>query len=405
MQGQTLDSYLEAQTQALKDAGLWRTLQPLAGAPGPTVRIGEEELVLLCSNNYLGLAADPRLAEAAAEATRALGTGSGASRLVCGSLALHGELEQQLARLKGKDDCVLFSSGYLANLGTIAALCGRGDTVVSDQLNHASIIDGCRLSGADIAVYPHADAAACAELVGRARGRVLIVTDGVFSMDGDLAPLAELAAVAERHGAWLMVDEAHATGVLGDGGAGAAAALGVGDRVAVVMGTLSKALGSAGGFVAGSRLLCDYLRNRARSFVYDTAPAPAGVAAALTALTVLAAEPARRRQVMAAAQLVARELAALGYAVPQPAAAIVPVMIGDSAVAMRLSSYLRRAGVLAPAIRPPTVPTGTARLRLCPMATHTPAQLAQVIAAFRAARDALPELRPLLRPLLKPLSR
>ncbi|HRI51409.1 MAG TPA: aminotransferase class I/II-fold pyridoxal phosphate-dependent enzyme, partial [Pseudomonadota bacterium] len=325
MQGQTLDSYLEAQTQALKDAGLWRTLQPLAGAPGPTVRIGEEELVLLCSNNYLGLAADPRLAEAAAEATRALGTGSGASRLVCGSLALHGELEQQLARLKGKDDCVLFSSGYLANLGTIAALCGRGDTVVSDQLNHASIIDGCRLSGADIAVYPHADAAACAELVGRARGRVLIVTDGVFSMDGDLAPLAELAAVAERHGAWLMVDEAHSIGVLGDGGAGAAAARGVGDRVAVVMGTLSKALGSAGGFVAGSRLLCDYLRNRARSFVYDTAPAPAGVAAALTALTVLAAEPARRRQVMAAAQLVARELAALGYAVPQPAAAIVPV--------------------------------------------------------------------------------
>ena len=393
MPGQTHDSYLETQTQALKDAGLWRTVQPLAGAPGPTVRIGEEELVLMCSNNYLGLAADPRLADAAAAAAHALGTGSGASRLVCGSLALHGELEQRLARLKGKEDCVLFSSGYLANLGTIAALCGRGDTVISDQLNHASIIDGCRLSGADLAVYPHADADACAELVERARGRVLIVTDGVFSMDGDLAPLGELAAAAARRGAWLMVDEAHATGILGDGGAGAAAALGVSDRVAVVMGTLSKALGSAGGFVAGSRLLCDYLRNRARSFVYDTAPAPTGVAA----------PPERRHRVVAAAQRLASELGALGYEVPRPAAAIVPVMIGDSAVAMRLSGYLRRAGVLAPAIRPPTVPAGTARLRLCPMATHTPEQLAQVLAAFRAARDDLPELRPLLRPL--PLAR
>jgi 8-amino-7-oxononanoate synthase len=397
MQGQTHDSYLETQTQALKDAGLWRTLQPLAGACGPTVRIGEEELLLFCSNNYLGLAADPRLTEAAAAAARALGAGSGASRLVCGSLALHGELEARLAQLKGKQDCVLFSSGYLANLGTIAALCGRGDTVISDQLNHASIIDGCRLSGADIAVYPHGDAAACAALLDRARGRVLIVSDGVFSMDGDLAPLAALAAAAERRQAWLMVDEAHATGVIGEGGAGAAAALGVSGRVAVVMGTLSKALGSAGGFVAGSRLLCDYLRNRARSFVYDTAPTPAAVAAALAALTVVADEPTRRHQVLAAAQHLGRELAALGYAVPPPAAAIVPVLIGDSAVAMRLSAYLRRAGVLALAIRPPTVPAGTARLRLCPMATHSAEQLAQVIAAFRAAREALPELRPLLR--------
>ena len=209
---QTHDSYLETAAQALQEAGLWRTLQPLTGATGPTVRVGEEELLLLCSNNYLGLATDPRVTEAAAAAARALGSGSGASRLVCGSLELHHQLEQRLARLKGKADCVLFSSGYLANLGTITALCGRGDTVVSDQLNHASIIDGCRLSGADITIYPHGDAAAAADQIRRARGRVLLVSDSVFSMDGDLAPLAELCAAAARHDAWVMVDEAHATG-------------------------------------------------------------------------------------------------------------------------------------------------------------------------------------------------
>lgn len=394
--GQAHDSYLEAAAQALQEAGLWRTLQPLAGATGPTVRVGEQELLLLCSNNYLGLATDPRVTEAAAAAARELGSGSGASRLVCGSLELHHQLEQRLAQLKGKADCVLFSSGYLANLGTIAALCGRGDTVVSDELNHASIIDGCRLSGADIAIYPHADADACAQRVARARGRVLLVTDSVFSMDGDLAPLAELCAAAARHDGWVMVDEAHATGVLG-GGAGAVSALGLSAQVDAVMGTCSKALGAAGGFVAGSRAVCDYLRNRARSFVYDTAPAPPVVAAALAALDVITAEPERGEQVCRAARLLATELRALGFTVPWPAAAIVPVLVGDSAVAMRLSGFLRRAGVLAPAIRPPTVPPGTARLRLCVMATHTGEQLGRVVAAFRAARDALPELRPALR--------
>jgi 7-keto-8-aminopelargonate synthetase-like enzyme len=232
--------------------------------------------------------------------------------------------------------------------------------------------------------------------MGRARGRVLVVTDSVFSMDGDLAPLAELCAAAERHGAQLMVDEAHATGVLG-GGAGAVAALGLSAQVGVLMGTCSKALGSAGGFVAGSRTLCDYLRNRSRPFVYDTAPPPSVVAATLTALAVLAAEPERAQRVTEAARFLATELRALGYVVPWPAAAIVPVLLGDSALAMRLSAYLRDAGVLALAIRPPTVPPGTARLRLCPMATHTQEQLARVLAAFAAARDAVPELRAALR--------
>lgn len=346
----------------------------------------------MCSNNYLGLATDPRVTAAAADAARTWGSGSGASRLVSGTLALHSELEQRLAAFKGTADCVLFSSGYLANLGAIPALIGRGDTVVSDQLNHASIIDGCRLSGADIVIYPHGDAAACGEQVARARGRVLVVTDSVFSMDGDQAPLAELAAIVERHGAWLMVDEAHATGVLGRG-AGAVAALGLGAQVDVLMGTCSKALGSAGGFIAGSRALCDYLRNRARPFIYDTAAPPSVLAATLAALAVIEKEPERCQQVAAAAGYLATELRALGYTVPWPAAAIVPVLIGDSALAMRLSAYLRQAGVLALAIRPPTVPRGTARLRLCPMATHTAEQLAQVVAAFRAARDALPELR------------
>ncbi len=262
----TWQSFLQTQSEALMRAGLWRTIESLQSPPGPTVRIDNQELILLCSNNYLGLATDPRLIAAARAAAKQLGVGSGASRLLSGSLALHDALEQRLARLKGCADCVLFSSGYLANVGTLAALLQPGDTVLSDRLNHASIIDGCRLSGAQIAVYPHRDLDAAAALLTRASGRVLIVTDSVFSMDGDLAPLPQLLDLAEQHGALLMVDEAHATGVLGHG---LVAKLGLAGRVPIVMGTCSKALGSLGGFVAGSKLLCDYLRQRALLSIQD----------------------------------------------------------------------------------------------------------------------------------------
>jgi 8-amino-7-oxononanoate synthase len=396
-------AWIDEASAALKRANLWRTPRvtnglphdPTSGLPsgpatGPIVEVDGERLLLLCSNNYLGLAADPRLAEAAAEAARRHGSGSGASRLVSGTQRLHQALEAALARFKGTEDCVLFSSGYLANLGTIAALVGRGDAVVSDAWNHASIIDGCRLSGAEIAVYPHGDLDACEAALVRVAGRRrrLLCTDSVFSMDGDLAPLPGLIALGRRHGAMLLVDDAHATGVLG-AGRGALADLpgGAADNVDALVGTCSKALGSAGGFVAGSRALCDYLRNRARSFVFDTAPPPPATAATLRALSIVEAEPQLGQRVRAHAARLHRGLQALGYRVPPPAAAIVPVIVGDSAQALALSDGLRRRGILAPAIRPPTVPAGTARIRLCPMASHDEAQIDQVIAAFADLRS------------------
>lgn len=351
---------------------------------GRTVTVDGEELLLMCSNDYLGLAGDPRLADAAADAAHRWGTGAGASARVSGASALHGRLERRLARLKSSDDAVLFSSGYLANLGTIAALTRTGDVVVSDELNHASIVDGCRLSGAAIAVYPHGDASACARHVAAARRRgagVLVVTDSVFSMDGDLAPLEDLVSITEAHDASLMVDEAHATGVLG-GGRGALAAAGLEGRAEVVMGTCSKALGAAGGFVAGSTDLCRYLRLRARPYVFDTAqPAPVS-AAVLAALDVVGSEPWRGEAARRLARRLASGLAASGWSVPEPAAAVVALVVGDGTTAVALSRRARRGGVFAPAILPPAVRQGTARIRLCPTAAHDDADVDRTVAAI-----------------------
>lgn len=379
-------SFLQGQSQALAQAGLWRTIETLDSAPGPTVTIAGQELILLCSNNYLGLATDPRLVSAAQDAAARYGVGSGASRLLSGSTPLHGQLEQQLARLKGSEDCLLFGSGYLANVGTIAALLQPGDTVLSDRLNHASIIDGCRLSGARIAVFPHDDLSAAERELSQARGKVLIVTDSVFSMDGDAAPLPELVTLSARYGALLMVDEAHATGVLGHG---LVPSLGLSGQVPIVMGTCSKALGSLGGFVAGSRLLCDYLRQRARTFFFDTALPPPVVAATLAALDVIAQEPDRGQRAQALASRLYHGLTQLGFVALPPSAAIVPVMCGPEAAALALAAALRRDGILALAVRPPTVPPGTARLRLCTMATHTDAHIAYILDCFARHKDLL----------------
>lgn len=355
--------------------------------PGRTVTIEGDELLLMCSNDYLGLAGDRRLAEAAADAARRWGTGAGASSRVSGATELHARLEHRLARLKACEDAVLFSSGYLANLGTIAALTGAGDVVVSDELNHASIVDGCRLSGAAIAVYPHGDAGACRRHVAAARRRgagVLVVTDSVFSMDGDLAPLAELVSIAEAHGASLMVDEAHATGVLG-GGRGALASVGLEGRAEVVMGTCSKALGAAGGFVAGSADLCRFLRLRARPYVFDTAQPPPVSAAVLAALDVVESEPWRGEQVCRLAGRLAKGLAAAGWTVPAPVAAVVALVVGDGATATDLSERARRGGVFAPPILPPAVRRGTARIRLCPTAVRDDADVDATVAALGPA--------------------
>ena len=376
----------------LEAAGLRRRVRALQSASEPEVVLDGRRVLCLASNNYLGLAAHPAVVDAAAEAARRYGAGAGSARLVTGGLVLHDELEARLAAFKGTDDAVLFSSGYLANLGTVAALVRPGDAVFSDALNHASIVDGCRLSRADVHVYRHADAGHLAERLGLWRrdagagARALVVTDSVFSMDGDVAPLADIAAACEHRGAVLMVDEAHATGVVGPGGRGAVAGFGLEGRVGVVMGTLSKSLGAAGGFIAGSAALCAYLRNRARSFIFDTALPPPTAAAAVAALAILEREPERPVRARRLAGRLAAGLRNAGYDVADPPAAVLPVLVGAPDAALRLSARLLDAGVLVTAIRPPSVPEGTSRLRATVMATHTDAEIDRAVAAFAAAR-------------------
>jgi len=381
-------SFCTEELQRLEAAGLSRRVRSLDSPSEPEVLLDGRRVLCFASNNYLGLAAHPEVTAAASDAARRFGAGTGSARLITGGLTLHDELEAALAAFKGAEAALLFSSGYLANLGTISALVGRGDAVFSDALNHASIIDGARLSRADICVYGHGDAGHLEELLARWRARAssgaraLVVTDSVFSMDGDLAPLPEMADTCERHGAVLMVDEAHASGVIGPGGRGAVAHFGLEGRVPVVMGTLSKALGAAGGFIAGTGELCAFLRNRARSFIFDTAMPPPVAAAARAALGVLQREPERPERARALARQLAAGLSAGGYRVAAPDAAIVPVVIGEATDTMALSQGLLDRGVLVTAIRPPTVPPGTSRLRATVMATHTDAHLTRALEAF-----------------------
>lgn len=375
----------------LRDRDLLRVLTYCQGAPDPEVRIDGVPHLLLASNNYLGLANDPAVVAGARAALEEYGAGAGASRLVTGSLDLHRRLEERIAALKRCEDALVFPTGFQANVGTIPALVGRGDVVFSDELNHASLIDGCRLSGAEVVRYAHADAGALeAAVAGRpGAGRRLIVTDTVFSMDGDLAPLPAIVEVAERHGCMLMVDEAHATGVLGATGAGALEHFGLEGRVPVVMGTLSKALGAQGGYVAGDRDLCDYLRTRDRGFVFTTALAPAAAGAAMAALDVVRDQPERRARLHALVRRLVEGARALGYTVLPTDSAVVGVLIGEAADALAVGAALRADRVWAPAIRPPSVPPGTARMRLTVMATHEDRHIDWALGALAAARSAV----------------
>ncbi|HYZ93379.1 MAG TPA: 8-amino-7-oxononanoate synthase [Actinomycetota bacterium] len=365
----------------LERQSLLREVRSLDSAQDPEIVREGKRLLLFASNNYLGLANDPRVVDAAAEAARRWGVGMGSARLITGSVRLHDELEASLAALKRTESALVFSSGYLANLGTLAALAGNGDAIFSDELNHASIIDGARLSHADVHIYRHGDVAHLDDLLRQSSARrKLVVTDTVFSMDGDLAPLPEIAEVCERREAILMVDEAHATGVVGPGGRGAVAHFGLEGRVPVVMGTLSKALGSAGGYIAGTSELVAYLRNTARAFIFDTAmPAPVA-AAAQRSVEILLAEPERVLRVRSNAARLAD-----GLGLPRPDAAILPVVVGSAEDALRLAHTLEAGGILVPAIRPPTVAPGTARLRATVMATHTDAHIDAFVSAFERA--------------------
>lgn len=368
----------------LEAAGLLRHHPPrISGVQGPEIEIEGRKVVCLCSNNYLGLASHPSIVAAAREAALEEGMGTGASRLITGTMDSHQKAESAFARFVNARASTLFSTGYAANVGAIQALVGPDDAVFSDALNHASLIDGCRLARARVHIYAHRDVehleSLLREMRSRAR-RALIVTDSLFSMDGVTAPLAELASLAASFEAGLMVDEAHALGVLGPGGRGLSAAAGI--KPDVLVGTLGKAFGVAGAFAAGSEPLVSLIRNRARSFVYSTAPSPVIVRAALAALPLVQEADEARRVVLFHADRLRSELRGLGFDVPEGSSQILPVFIGDNGRTMELSGKLLERGVFVQGIRPPTVPAGTARLRLTPMATHRTEHIERAIEAF-----------------------
>ena len=372
-----MSAEIEARLAEIEDAGLLRRTRLVAGPQGPRVVLDGSPVLLLCSNNYLGLADHPAVRQAAADAALRFGAGAGGSRLVSGTMSAHQRLEERLAAFKGAEAALLVGSGYLANLGVLQTLAPAGTLIASDQLNHASIVDGCRLARGRTEVYAHADPEDLRRVLARApEQRVVVVTDSVFSMDGDVAPLRELHELVRARGGTLVVDEAHATGCVGPGGRGAMAEAGLeGEPDVVVVGTLGKALGSYGAFVAGTDAVRRLLVNVARPVIFSTALPPGAAAAALAALELIEAEPARVRSLQANAAVLRDELAREGFDVSGSTTQIVPLVIGDPAQAMAISEAALAKGIFAQAIRPPTVPAGTSRLRLAVMASHTRPEL------------------------------
>jgi 8-amino-7-oxononanoate synthase len=380
---------IQDELQALKKQSLYRRLRRVENAQGPVLVLDGREVINLSSNNYLGLANNAALAAAAKEAIDRYGCGSGASRLISGNMALHEELEERLAEFKGSESALVFNSGFQANTGILSTLAGDGDVILSDALNHASIIDGCRLSRARTVVYAHGDLdqlEAALKLAVHSRRR-LIVTESIFSMDGDEAPLGGIVELAERHGAMVMVDEAHGTGLFGANGAGVVAKLGLGERVQVQMGTLGKALGGFGAYVAGSSALRELLINRCRSFIFTTSLPPAVMAMAIAAIDLVRREPERRETLWNNCRYLTENLRGLGLQAGASASAILPLIIGDARTCMKFSERLLERGVFAQGIRPPTVPPGTSRLRITVMATHTRAHLDRALAVFKEVRE------------------
>jgi len=374
----------------LEAQGLLRRLRVIESGPGPVVTIEGRSIIGLASNDYLGLATHPRLKEAAIAAIQRFGVGAGASRLVSGSLPPHADLEAALARFKGTAAALVFGSGYLANLGLLPALVEAGGMILADRLCHASLIDGCRLSGAGFRVFRHRDLNHLEQLLAKYRRRqTVIVTDGVFSMDGDLAPLPDLIALAERYQAGLLVDDAHGTGVMGATGKGTLEHFHCEHRLPFHMGTLSKALGGYGAYVVGEERFIHYLVNRCRTFIYTTALPPATAAAAQSALEVLSKEPERRQRLWDNRRYWLEGLQALGFRLAATESPIIPVLIGEADLARQMADRLLQLGVFAPAIRPPTVPKGTSRIRTTVTSEHRREQLEQALGAFRKAGQEL----------------
>jgi len=383
--------YLADELQDLRERGLFRWPRRLDGPQEPLARYDGREVINLCSNNYLGLANHPALKEAARRALEELGVGSGAVRTIAGNMALHLEVEEELARFKHTEATLLYQSGFTANAGTVSAVLGKDDLILSDELNHASIIDGARLSGAEKKIYPHKDVAAARALLEASRGarRVLLITDGVFSMDGDIAPLPELVALAEEFGAIMMVDDAHASGVLGSAGRGTIDHFGLHGRVHIQVGTLSKAFACQGGYVAGSRTLVDYLIHRARPLLFSTSHPPSVAATALAAVRLVQERPEIIERLWDNTRMFKQGLTSLGFNTGMSETPITPVITGDERAAMDLSDRLFAAGVFALSIAFPTVPRGKARVRTIVTAGHTREHLQRALDAFEQVGRAL----------------
>ena len=376
--------WLDMEREALAQVGLLRHLRTVMSAPTGTINLNGRDVVLLGSNNYLGLSTHPKVIAAAVEATQTFGTGASGSRLISGNSELYTTLEANLAEAKGTEAALVFSSGYAANTSVIPVLAEEGDLILSDALNHASIIDGCRLSRATKKVYQHCDVEHLKILLSESPAfrRRLIVTDGVFSMDGDIAPLPDICDLAARHDAMVLVDDAHGFGVLGKDGGGTVSHFGLDEESIIQMGTLSKAVGALGGYIAGSRVLIELLINRARGFIFTTGLPPATLAAANTALDLIRSTPNLREHLFSHAKCLKTALIDLGYTLLPSETQILPVVLGSPQRATRAAESLLAEGVFAPAIRPPAVPSGTSRLRLTVMATHTEAEIQQAIAGF-----------------------
>ena len=378
-------TFLSTTLEAIKAQDLYRQLRIVHGPQSARVQVEGREVVLLSSNNYLGLAEHPALREAAIHALERDGCGAGASRSIAGTMELHSELEERIADFKKCKEALLFSSGYMANIGLLTTVVDEGDLIVSDKFNHASIVDGCRLSRAEVWVYRHRDMNHLEELLKKsAHRRRLIVTDGVFSMEGDIAPLPAIRTLADQYGALVMVDDAHATGVLGEGGRGTAEHFDLMGRIDIQMGTLGKALGGFGAYIAGSHDLINYLINRCRTFLYTTALPPAIAAMALAALEVVEEEPQRRRRLWENTAYFKEWLERLGFNIGMSETPICPIFIGDNALTMEADRRLMARGIFAQGIRPPTVPPQGSRLRAALMATHTEKDLMNALDAFRA---------------------
>lgn len=384
------EHWLKSELNQLNQAGLSRSLRSVMTAPTGRILLDGREVILLGSNNYLGLSVHPIVVEAAVTALQKYGTGASASRLMSGNCHLYTELETKIAKAKGTEAALVFSSGYLANIGTIPVLAGDEDLILSDALNHASIIDACRLTPATKQIYRHCDVEHLESLLSQSTKfrRRLIVTDGVFSMDGDIAPLPEICELAERYDAMVMVDDAHGFGVLGDTGGGTIEHFGLENRGVIQMGTLSKAIGGLGGYVAGSANLIDFLINRARGFIFTTGLPPATLAGASAAIDVIRSNSELREQLSSNVLLLKNALLERGFQLLPSQTQILPMMLGAVEVASRFAEALLAHGVYAPAIRPPTVPEGTSRLRISVIASHTMEDLETAIKGFEAARAA-----------------